>query len=286
MTNIKDAFSVKIFMPDGDPDGLKIIERLNWNGSGILTPRSLFREYKKRDEFGRAGVYILVGPDEISQLPRVYIGQGDPILPRLEDHSRKKDFWTHLLGFTSKDENLNSAHVKHLESRLCSLAKAAKRCVLENGNSPKLPSLSEADIAYMESFLIDVLLCLSVLGYGYFEPEIIQEESRMEYQIKSRGITARGYESSKGIVVLKGSQVMKEETASMHAYLHNLRSSLLEQGVISEAGNTYEMSQDYSFNSPSTAAGVILGRSANGRVEWKLEDGRTLKSVQDDEVGD
>ena len=37
---------------------------------------------------------------------------------------------------------------------------------------------------------------------------------------------------------------------------------------------------DYTFNSPSTAAGVMLGRSANGRVEWKDATGRTLKDLQ------
>jgi hypothetical protein len=39
--------------------------------------------------------------------------------------------------------------------------------------------------------------------------------------------------------------------------------------------------QDYLFASPSLAAGVMLGRPANGRVEWKAADGRTLKDIQD-----
>jgi hypothetical protein len=40
-----------------------------------------------------------------------------------------------------------------------------------------------------------------------------------------------------------------------------------------------------SFSSPSTAAAVVLGRSANGRVEWKAADGRTLKEIQEAEAG-
>ncbi len=39
--------------------------------------------------------------------------------------------------------------------------------------------------------------------------------------------------------------------------------------------------QDYSFNSPSAAAAVILGRSANGRTEWKDVQGKTLKQIQE-----
>jgi hypothetical protein len=40
------------------------------------------------------------------------------------------------------------------------------------------------------------------------------------------------------------------------------------------------MTQDYPFDSPSTAAGVLLGRSSNGRIEWKDAEGQTLKEVQ------
>jgi hypothetical protein len=42
--------------------------------------------------------------------------------------------------------------------------------------------------------------------------------------------------------------------------------------------------QDYVFASPSTAAGVVQGRSANGRVDWKTKDGRTLRDIQDAEL--
>lgn len=46
----------------------------------------------------------------------------------------------------------------------------------------------------------------------------------------------------------------------------------------------YQFTQDYSFSSPSTAAAVVLGRSANGRIEWKAADGRTLKELQEAEA--
>jgi len=47
----------------------------------------------------------------------------------------------------------------------------------------------------------------------------------------------------------------------------------------------YRFTQDYSFSSPSTAAAVVLGRSANGRIEWKDAQGRTLKELQEAEAG-
>ncbi len=59
-----------------------------------------------------------------------------------------------------------------------------------------------------------------------------------------------------------------------------LRKDLLASGVIVSEGDKLAFAQDYVFGSPSTSAGVIMGRTANGRDTWKTEDGRTLKQVQ------
>jgi hypothetical protein len=147
-------YSIKIFLPNGDPDGLRTIEKSNWSGCGIAPPRSLFGEARQRKELARTGATVLVGPPEESGLPRIYVGEGDPIRPRLEKAASDRDFWTSCIAFTSKDENLEKAHVQQLEARLVALAAQAKRCTLDNGNVPQLPSLSESDAADAERFLI------------------------------------------------------------------------------------------------------------------------------------
>ncbi|MDD2340425.1 MAG: GIY-YIG nuclease family protein [Methanosarcina sp.] len=278
------GFSVRLFLPEGDPDGVKTVEKSNWTGKGLVIPRSLFAETRLRPELGCTGVYILVGPDENSQLPRVYVGEGDPIGPRLDQHAKNKDFWTQAIGFTSKDQNLNKAHIQFLEYKLIDMAKAAKRCVLDNANTPQPPSLSEADIAEAEGFLADVLLCLPVLGYGFFESPPAPTPTTLEFILTGKNITGKGYQATTGFVVKAGSQAVKNETKSIQAYLSDMRRSLVEQGVFIDNGHCYETIQDYTFNSPSTAAGVLLGRSANGRTEWKTVDGHTLKSIQEAEV--
>jgi hypothetical protein len=44
---------------------------------------------------------------------------------------------------------------------------------------------------------------------------------------------------------------------------------------------TDTLTQAQLFDSPSTAAGVILGRTANGRIEWRNASGQTLKEMQE-----
>ena len=280
------GFSVRIFIPSGNPDGLRIIEKSNWIGQGLFFPRALFPEARQRDELKRTGVYVLWGPGESGQLLRIYVGEGDSVLSRLDEHANKKGFWTHAVVFTSKDQNLNKAHVKYLEARLVQLAADAKRAELDNGSIPQLPTLSEADKADAEAFLQDMLLCLPILGLNVFEKAKAPGEKSRDLILRGKGIEARGQDTAEGFVVRAGSLAVKEELPSLHENLKELRRVLLDQGVFVDEDKHYRLTQDYTFNSPSTAAGVLLGRSANGRIEWKDAQGRTLKEIQEAESGE
>lgn len=274
------GFSIRIFLPEGAPDGLRIIEKSNWSGRGVVCPRPLLPTAKLRPDFGKTGAYVLIGPSEGSDVPRIYIGEGDPVRPRLEQHFAKKDFWTTAVFFTSKDDNLNKAHVQYLEARLVQLANEAKRSELDNGNTPDRPSLSEADTADVEGFLDEMLLCFPVLGVTVFEKPLEAAPTAQLLYLKSKSIQARGYESSQGFVVLAGSESVAQDLASIRGFLSDIRNSLLGRRILVPNGESLRLTQDYTFNSPSTAAGVLLGRSANGRIEWKNEGGVSLKQLQ------
>lgn len=214
----------------------------------------------------------------------------DPIRPRLESHYAQKDFWTRAIGFTTTTAGqLNKAHVQFLESRLIALARAAKRMPLDNANQPAEPSLSEADRADMEVFLGHMLGMLPVLGVHAFEqaPKAPAAKASPVLTCKGKGVQATGYEASQGFVVRAGSQAVLDTVPSMALHvrgMYDLRQELIGNGVLGLQGGLYQFTQDYSFSSPSTAAAVVLGRSANGRIEWKAADGRTLKELQEAEA--
>lgn len=277
---LQRPFSIRIFVPDGDPDGLRMVEKSNWTGIGVVFKRTGYKQVVARPEFDRTGIYVLVGFSEESALPTLYIGEGDPVKERLNQHYSKKDFWDWSVFFVTKDSSLNKAHVKYLESRLLELAKAAKQCKLDNTGSSLQPSLSEAERADVESFLLDMLSIFPLLGLGVFEKTETKRKPKNLLFIEAKGIKATGYEDAKGFVVRDGSQLVKNEVPSIHQYMTTLRNDFVEQGVIVESGQNLAFTQDQVFSSPSTAAGVILGRTANGRIEWKTADGRTLKELQ------
>jgi hypothetical protein len=274
-------FSIHIFLPDGTPDGLRIVQKTNWTGLGVVCPRPLFATAKARSEFGKAGVYVLSGPAESGDAPKIYIGEAAPIRPRLEQHDSGKDFWNTAVFFVSKDENLNKAHIQYLEARLLQLAKEAKRCKLENANQPQLPALSEMDQAEVEVFLDEMLLCFPVLGLSIFEKPAAAAPTASLLHLVGKDAEGVGYVSTQGFVVRAGSRARSSEVPSIHQYLTDKRKELVGLGVLTAQGGALVLAQDYLFDSPSTAAGVLLGRSANGRIEWKNEQGQTLKSIQE-----
>ena len=278
-------FSLRIFVADGDPDGLRLVERSNWVGKAIVFPRALLPKIKQRAELNQTGVYLLLGPREDGEGEMLYIGEGDPVRPRLESHYAQKDFWNRAVCFVATPGQLNKAHVQFLEANLIRLAKAAKRLPLDNANQPAEPSLSEADCADMQVFLENMLGILPVLGVHAFEQTATLATTVAETVLtcKGKGVTASDYEAIQGFVVKAGSQVVGESVPSMQQHVRgmfDLREELMGNGVLVREGDHYRFAQDYVFSSPSTAAAVVLGRSANGRIEWKDAGGRTLKELQ------
>ena len=96
--------------------------------------------------------------------------------------------------------------------------------------------------------------------------------------IKSvRGANAEVEPTSDGFVVLKGSQAASTTVTSMATSFVNFRNAHICDGVIIDKVDYFEFTEDHIFSSPSSAATIVLGRNANGLVEWKQKAGKTLK---------
>jgi hypothetical protein len=185
---MSEPFTIRVFVPDGDSNGTKIIEQLNWTGVGVAFPRASWTELSKtRDELEKAGVYVLVGPGEgEDDLPTVYVGQGDVVRLRIADHFKHKVFWDWGYVFVSSGNPLNRAHVTWLEYALLQRADSAKRSLLDNGNLPREPSLSESEKADTLSFLNEILRIFPLLNVNVFQrPEPISIKGNTEDLDKS-----------------------------------------------------------------------------------------------------
>lgn len=293
--------NIQMFLLDGSPDGRVFCELGNWTGKACKIPRHLLRASTERKELWRAGVYFLFGRDEgTNETAVVYVGEAEEIYPRLLQH-QEKDFWNEALVFVSKDENLNKAHIKVLEHTIHQAAIAAGRYRLENGNTPNRPAISEAEMSVISEFFDQLRLLTGALGYKVFEPLVASKTESLskpaeagqpasaaidsdvhEFRIRgARGADARAIVTAEGVVVLEGSFAAADEVESTPDSTRRLRAKLLQEGALVSQGSGHRFARDVLFARPSTAACVVLGRPANGRIELIDDAGRTLKELED-----
>ena len=275
--------TIKIFLVHGDPKRLRTAEISNWTGKAVAGPRSEFDSVLAREESQNSGVYFLTGVDPETGKHAVYIGEAESIRDRVKEHL-DKDFWNHIAFFTSKDENLTKAHIRHLEGRLIDQAKNAGRAEVKNsqGSGSKLP---ESDREDMEIFLEKIHQLLPVLGVEILVPTTAAGAGAIELHTLSceiKGLKATGHLTPNGIVVVAGSQAVLTERPSAHKYPWplNMRQQLKDQGALKENGGHLLFTKDIEFSSPSAAAAVIHGGHANGLTAWKDKKGRTLKELE------
>ncbi|WP_245663568.1 GIY-YIG nuclease family protein [Nocardia inohanensis] len=290
-----------MFLTEGTPGSLLTAEIGNWTGHVVAAPRSELAALLAREEAGRTGIYVLLGDDPDGDGALAYIGEGDEVGTRLRRHAAPeskngKDFWDRVVIVTSKDTNLTKAHARYLESRLIALALRAGRARLTNNTAPPTPQLPEADVSDMENFIAEVRIVLPVLGVNLLRsvsattvsaiPGVAETENAavspvFEMTVKKHGISATAQEIDGEFVVRAGSQVRSAWIGAGDSY-RRLREELEREGVLASADGrqTVVFTRDYPFASPSAAAAIVAGRPANGRIEWRTQDGRTFGGWQ------
>lgn len=287
--------SIRIFLPDAAVTGIRHAEILNRTGQAIACPRSRLDELKHWPETAKPGVYFLFEARLGDSKPMAYIGESESVAERLLTHDRKKEFWNDVVIFSNKDDNLSKSHIKYLESRLESLAKAADRYKLENGNTPTLSSLSRAEREAMEELLEDIRLVLGTLGYPILEPLIqlpstfsttvptdtSSSLSKDELTFTVHKLIAFGIQTDEGFVLKKGSTASKTNTDSLNTKLVKLKEQLVADGRLVLENDHFRLMEDILMSSSSYAAALIAGTSRSGPQSWYSASGKTLKELED-----
>ena len=276
--------TIKLFLPRGDAKSLRTAEIVNWSIKAVAAPRTELAELLTREELEKAGIYILIGSDPLTNVPHAYIGEAEGIRDRLKQH-KTKEFWVSAIVFVSKDENLTKAHVRYLESRLLAEAAQINRFTLEQNQAggSKLP---ESDREDMEVFLAQIRQLLPVLGSDILAPIAplatkAQPGGMLFCRIK--GAEARGQRTANGFVVFQGSTAVLEERPSVESYPYVVvqRKQLITDGTLTDKDGFLVFTKDAEFSSPSAAAVVIHGGSANGLTAWKTAGGKSLKQLDE-----
>lgn len=294
--------TIQIFLPSGDPQGIRVAEITTRIVRVLEVPRTQLTDFLKIPEADQVGLYFLFGDDEDSGGLKAYIGQTGSLRTRLMQHNASRDFWNRAVVAVSLTNSLTNTHASYLEWLSIQQAQKAGRYVLENGNAgarPHTPAPLLADCAEIHDTL---RVLTATLGYPVFEPlaprstkegieggasEVSSPGEPKEggrdrlYFCTGPDADARGLRTNEGFVVLEGSVGRLEAVPSFQPTGYfRLREQLIQQGVLKIEGARVRFARDALFKSPSAAAACVLGRTANGTLEWKDADGRTLWELE------
>jgi len=287
---------LELFFIDGTPEGMLTAEIFNWTGHVLMTPRIRLAEALQRREARHTGVYILIGTDEGSSLTKAYIGEGEDIAERIKSHDATRDWWTHAVLISSTANSLNKAHVKYLESRLVEEARRAGSMVLENGNTPPRPSLSESARANMEQFVAYLLTVLPAIRIDGFlvrtrsqskavgtiqEPEISMP--KFEIHLANGEVAGTAILDGGEFVIQPGSIGRPTWIGVEHNY-QKLFDEVVKSGAYVIDGSRGRFVKAYAFSSPSAAGAVLNGRATAGPVAWTVagEPSKTYKDWENE----
>lgn len=276
--------TIQIFLPAGDPRGMRVAEITTRIVRVIEVPRSQLADFLKTPEAQQVGVYFLMGELSEAGLPRAYIGQSGNVGIRLTQHNQSKDFWNRALVVISLTNSMTQTHALFLEWFAIAEATKAGRYSLENNNTgsqPYTPAPLQADCHEIHETAATLL---ATLGQPIFEPLTNAPTLKGEVELfycKGSGADGVGEYTTEGFVVLKGSRGRLENVASIQGKSNErFREKLLAEGILAANGSGVVLMRDYLFASPSMAATALQGRSANGWMEWKDAKGRTLDEVK------
>jgi hypothetical protein len=276
--------TIQIFLPNGDPRSIRIAEITTRIVRVIEIPRNALDQFLGMPESTQNALYFLVGIDPDTEAIQIYIGQTGGIGDRLRQHDKDKEFWNKALVVISLTNSFTTTHTLFLEELAIRGARAAARYSALNGtggNQTYAPPPMQADCHEIYETMSTLL---TTLGYPIFEPLLKPSVTPTPQEIffcKGSEADGRGTYTDEGFVVLKDSTGRVENVPSIvGTSMEKFRERLIEDGDVEVIGDRIVFIKNHLFGSPSMAAVALMGRRANGWIEWKSFDGKTLSEIK------
>ena len=297
----KRSKNINMFLMDGEVTGKIKCTLSNWTGVIYKIPRIQLGDLKSRDEMKQSGIYFLFGRDEDKQKDVTYIGQaitrknGEGVLLRIQEHTRDThaDYFNDVIILTTQNNSFGPTEISYLENKFTQLAKQAGRYIVKNGNDPNPGNVTEEKESELDEIIENTLMIIGTLGYRVFVPmtkEVSQDLTdnhstylylKRKTKKSNKVIEATCERTTEGFVVLEGSQVEIMDSPNLPASLKEMRQNLIDSQVIQDGVLDGVLKEKQLFSSPSYAAAFLLGMQTNGRTDWKNQDGRTLKELEE-----
>jgi len=258
----------------------------------LYLPKSFLNESSKylKNIDGKACLYFLINNQSDSF--DIYIGESDSIINRINDHKVKKDWWEDsIVIFYDESNLLSKSDTRYIEEVLLKKFNPASYYKLQNQNGRNSIIQIHDTFPRLKEFENQVVLIIESLGINIFKDfnhsNLMKNiESSLIYpnkyiEVFCKNAKGKYFIDDNSVVVLEGSLAKLNDSQHFSQLKYsNLKMNLIEQQVLVKLDQeNFKFITDVEFDSPSAAATIILGRSANGLTEWRDSFGNTLKEL-------
>lgn len=272
--------TITTYLIKGEPTGPRYVFLDDSTCKMFVIPRSelkVIADYKA--SLSQPALYILLGEDTDGK-PKAYVGSTDDFSQRILQHDNKKDFWSRVLVFISATNTLDKADSLYLEFLGYNLAARVSRYILtDNKQTPKAPTLPEWKRDTANKIFETIKTLTSFVGCSIFsEINVLTSKSSTNLFYCTRKCRATAIYTTEGLTLLKGSELRPDCANSISANDRERRAKFIS-AFCKIVNGTPVTTCDVDFQSPSNAAMICVGGSANGWIEWKNKNGNTLDSI-------
>ena len=188
------------------------------------------------------------------------------------EHKRNpdKDYWTEAVVFTTSNNSFGPTEISYLENKFCNLAIEANRYIVKNGNDPSPGHITEEQESELEEFVDYAKLIMGTLGHKIFVP-----------LNKTVPVVEDTADTPPEEMELFFTRIIKKLNFTVEASAKQTAEGFVAHDDARQ-GNLHDILQeDVLFNSPSSAAEFVTGKSCNGWVSWKTKEGKTLHDLEE-----
>jgi hypothetical protein len=87
--------SIRRFLADSSPDGIRIVEKSNWTGRAVVATGTQLPDALQRDKLARPDMYVLAGTSDVTTASHGSSSvKPTHSAPRSRTQASRTDFWT------------------------------------------------------------------------------------------------------------------------------------------------------------------------------------------------
>jgi hypothetical protein len=204
----------------------------------------------------------------------VYIGQSVNGVKRIDNHNRKKDFWTYGIMFVTDNNSFDKLSIDYMEYEFINKFKKSSFVLTNKDLRANKPNVSIYDLPNLNAYIKQIEFLLSAEG---IDIDIADEGpiNRKYYFAKGK-YNAKIFIKEGKFILVKGSELNRPPEASKEwkykgHYIRNNQTidDYIEDGKVKEENGKLITQVNLDYKSPSRPANLVTGLAKNGWLFFK-----------------